>query len=103
MKFGTVVRIILTCPSSQRLRWRWAPKSDDGKWLVTRAEGQNKGGYPIRVKSRPSFKSSTIDPLAILRERITSQGKAMPVPINWQGSPRAVSPSGRTQFFTRHE
>ena len=25
----------------------------------------------------------------------------MPVPINWQGKPSALSPSGRTQFFTR--
>ena len=77
--------------------------ADDANSLVTRADGQNTGGCPATVRSRPSFKSSTICPLARSAERITSQGNAMPVPISWQGKLSARSPSGRSQFFTRQE
>ena len=41
------------------------PSRDDGNSLVTQAEGKNTGAFPAMAKSRPSFRSSTINPLAI--------------------------------------
>src|ERR1700677_3522773 len=100
---GTFLRIISRWPCSQRLRWVPAPAADEANSLVTVVNGQNSGGCRARVRSRPNFISSTRCALARLADRITFHGNAMPVPISWQGNVSARIPSGRNQFFTRHE
>src|SRR5262245_15183411 len=43
---GTISRIVLIWPCSQRLRWLSTPVADEANSLVTRADGQNSGGCP---------------------------------------------------------
>ena len=69
--------------------------------LVMTACGQNTAGCPAAASSRPSFKSSTIEPDERSAAAITFQGKAMPLPTNCEGRPSALSPSGRSWFLTR--
>jgi hypothetical protein len=89
--------MVRICPFSQRSRWLALPSTVNGKVLVTQADGQNRAGNSANARSRPSFRSSIISPLA--RAAVLTTFREMPSPFpSVDRASRALEPVGTNTY-----